>query len=127
MHEARITFETAKMADPLIDVQPCSWFYDTEGNTERKFTFARKYQKYSQSMMQRIFREIYNIDVEAYLIQCFKNDVEIEQILSMKEYTYKVMVNGIIIFHVNDEQYDTYEKALEAGIQNVLNHHIKSK
>lgn len=76
------------------------------------------YMASTQSLLQKWLREKYNIDVEPYLILYYGEEAEKPQTINEKEYTYKILNQGINEFVKT--RYKNYEKALEKGLFEAL-------
>ena len=73
----------------------------------------------TQALLQKWLREIYNIDVQSYLITMEYNGRELE-IIEEKEYFYRIYIKGITQFIGNTNYKNKYEAALEEGLQQAL-------
>jgi hypothetical protein len=138
MKETLITFETSKLAkekgffDKNIygEVRLSQYnFYDDNGvlrKIDEAFELTKDFDLKNccnaptQSLLQKWLREVYNIDVEPYLILMENNNRELEQDFDVKEYTYKLKDKGISQFVGNDGVKPSYDESFEIGLQEGL-------
>ena len=86
---------------------------------DRKDEFSIKaYLAPSQSLVQRWLREERNVDIYAYVIEQFHNSVPVPS--QDREYSYRIIVQGISMFVSVDEMFDTYEQAVDKGLKESL-------
>lgn len=124
MSDIKINFETAKLAnDKLFNLETgdCDYMVDGKyaGEAGACTSCTTYIKRPTQTMLQKWLREVHNIDVEPYLILMIKN-IEIEQDFDSKEYTYHLKNKGISQFVGNAGVKDSYEEALEVGLQEAL-------
>ena len=120
MHEKLVEFKTAKLAkekgidcvDDTLDYIKA--FYSEEENDFDEIKISRKdivvycyYSRPTQSLLQRCLREKYNIDVWA--VPHYNNDL----------YSYILFLNKEDATPT-DEEFKTYEQALEQGLLEAL-------
>jgi len=128
MKDQLISFETAKLAKEKEFNEPC-WFYD-ERNANREFIhnlkdvqnynlYGGQYSAPTQSLLQKWLREEHKLEVNAYST-------------TVGSYTFKIFyfTEVINIKHLNgrnvedkyskSEWFESYEEALEAGLQEAL-------
>lgn len=126
MSDTKINFETAKLAnDKLFNLETCDCDYMVDGNYVGQagacISCTTYIKRPTQTMLQKWLREVHNIDVEPYLILMISNrDIEIEQDFDCKQYTYHLKNKGISQFVGNAGVKDSYEEALEIGLQEAL-------
>lgn len=121
MEETKVTFETAKLAKEKGFNILCESFYDNEGtiyksdvylNEERNNAYSSKSIELckapTQSLLQKWFREVHNIDVNP-LTDTFVNKDE--------SFKYVVYVTKSKEIDVEYKDFNSYEEALEFGLQ----------
>lgn len=120
MDDELVTFSTAKLAKEKGFNMGCLMVYDESHNTEpaRRFDlknihFNFKYIHISaptQTRLQRWLRELHKIHIVIWYNHINKFRVEFDKL----ECGYEAVNNSLSL------NYDTYEKALEAGLLNAL-------
>lgn len=118
MQEELITFETAKLAKEKGFVNYTPIKYDLQGEDESCDTNefyhlvlkANHYAKPTQSLLQKWLREVHNIYVEPFVLTDTK---DLSFTCSIAKGTKLIDANQI-------DEYDTYEEALEVGLQEAL-------
>jgi len=73
----------------------------------------------TQFLLQKWLREKHNIDVEPYLVLIDSNNNYKKQIID-KEYSFKIIQEGIPLFIISKHIYLKYEEALEIGLIEAL-------
>ena len=115
MKEQLISFETAKFAKEKGFIYAYE-FYDKEGNIEDFGMVGgwtdchdENYAAPTQSLLQKWLREKYDIDV---IINTYRNQ-------NQKYYKYFISEKSKNVIK-SEEYYNTYEDALEIGLQEAL-------
>lgn len=119
MKEKLINFKTAKLAKEKGFDIPCNlkYFEDVNGDFE-KATYKDSvhdhvktiYNRPTQSLLQKWLREVHNIHINISDLHLSKGWRQ--QVYNMEKGHYKGAAAGF--------NYETYEKALEIGLQNAL-------
>lgn len=94
-----------------IEPDPTNFFCNGHGGCDYSNKKYKMYAAPTQSLLQRWFREVHNIQV-----YCYSNTKNGEGVYR----DYVVNVNGNAINDARDEEFQTYEDALELGLQLVL-------
>ena len=131
MNKEFVPYELALKLKNLGFDEPCFGKYDGKGKNIGKIWYEMPNQgqetisvgdvlapTFSQAF--RWFREEHNIDGEVYLILVAHNGIDKEQQLSDKEYSFKVIINGIPEFISIEDIYSSYEEAGLACLEKLL-------
>jgi hypothetical protein len=126
MKEELITFETAKLAKEkgFTRGKYNFDFYKPDGNVLHMIDFSSEFVKFcipysTQSLLQKWLREVHGINI----FMTFKPNIKkwdfIPYFMSMdgKEY---IKYNSEYTKIYNERRFDTYEEALETGLQEAL-------
>lgn len=124
MKEHYISFETAKTLKEKgfvfdTDTETHDFCpYNQDGNLVSSVT-DEIIHGITQNLLQKILREVHNIDVQPYLIELESNGRQLTQDVDQKEYTYSLCHRGISqwVDSFNDL---SYEEALEVGLRQGL-------
>jgi len=121
MEDKLIEFETAKLASEAgYDITP-DWVYDTDGilSTFGSFIGDDEIFAPTQSLLQRWLREVHNINIfMSHKPNIKKWDfIPTDLTLNGKDW---VKANNEYYKTRKSRSYDTYEEALEAGLQEAL-------
>jgi len=119
MDDELIKFKTAKLANEKGYCITTEGSYKADGGMHPTSSLEARFLAPTQSLLQRWLRKVHNIDVEPYQIQLLSANREIE--MTDNEYSYKILVKGIMEFVTNDNEFETYEEALEKGLYTALN------
>jgi len=118
MEEQRVTFKTAKLAKKKGFNEPSKFIFDFVGkeypeqttlfwNTKPHINGSELISRPTQSLLQKWLREIHNIEIA---VQWFDNGyIKAVNKKPFKANTYRI------------EGFNTYEQALEIGLQEALN------
>lgn len=74
----------------------------------------------TQTIMQKWLREKHNVDVEAYMVSMQHNERYLPIPVGSKEYTFRRYINGIPQHDTFEGLSESYEEALEIGLQRAL-------
>ncbi len=118
MQEKLIDFETAKLAKEKGFDNESNIYYNETGELLNDIYFSSlqptKLCKYfdvpTQSLLQKWLREVHNIEVETNRIR-YSNS---------KEYVFDVRSNNVQLKSPLTKTFNTYEEALEMGLQEAL-------
>ena len=120
MEEEIITLKVAKLAKAKGFNEACNDMYFREMDTisSTKMDMGGYPNRYSnaiaaptQSLLQKWLREKHNVIVEIGGINCHID------VSFIKYYSYNIMGN---LYNQNDDEHNTWEEALEAGLQEAL-------
>lgn len=112
MTEQRVTLETAKLAkEKGFDIPSGKLYRETTSehyliNPEYAYDFDIPAP--TQSLLQKWLREVYNISVEVYIC----NGIWISEVININ--------NEQLLFDNSHKDFNTFELALESGLQEAL-------
>ena len=121
MKEQIIEFETAKLAkEKGLNISNSGYFYDKKGDKimDTQFILGGKYPAPTQSLLQKWLREEHRINVESNYLpniqkyRCLYVPMT-KAIPNREKYSLRSKYYGI-------DNHETYEQALEKGLQEAL-------
>ena len=125
MQEQLISFETAKLAkEKGFNIPVIYVFDDIDGTLTASYvknvfdllnynTSIHKCSRPAQSLLQKWLREKYNIYVSVYIMETSEG-------LIYFDFGIKQIINWLVDKSIKPNNFKTYEKALEEGLQQAL-------
>jgi len=101
------------------------YYYDCNGefwlDEDGEVMQIEKFQAPTQSLLQKLLRDEYNLDVQVLTFYNFENCVSVingeKGVIKQREYIFDIFQNPEVI---GDAMFDTYEIALEKGLFEAL-------
>ena len=131
IEESYVSFDTAKMLKEAgFDVE-CDWFYINNGSVETgivvRSTSLRDHNmatgflsRPTQALAARWLREVNGIHVSSNIFMDSANDADGKTVDEWTFWSYDLFDNSGRIIEESDDRYDSYEEALEAGLQEAI-------
>ena len=124
IEESYVSFDTAKLLKEAGFNEPCRYSYDNVGGF-RWFKTGEHTPKGwvpcpTQALAARWLREVNGIHVSSNIFMDSANDADGKTVDEWTFWSYDLFDNSGRIIEESDDRYDSYEQALEAGLQEAI-------
>ena len=126
IEESYVSFDTAKMLKEAGFDVPCTSQYSEgkciwnvgypENFNQGEFGYSRP----TQALAARWLREAHGIHVSSNIFMDSSNDADGNTVDEWNFWSYDLFDNSGRIIEESDDRYDSYEEALEAGLQEAI-------
>ena len=130
IEESYVRFDTARMLKEAGFDVPCKTYYEIEdGEVVRKDGVSKHdyngmedavCSRPTQALAARWLRELNGIHVSSNIFMDSANDADGKTVDEWTFWSYDLFDNSGRIIEESDDRYDSYEEALEAGLQEAI-------
>ena len=111
INESYVSFDTARILKEAGFEAECGFIVDDDG---------RKLYRPTQALAARWLREVNGIHVSSNIFMDSANDSDGKTVDEWTFWSYDLFDNSGRIIEESDDRYDSYEEALEAGLQEAI-------